>query len=143
MPDRRHTGHHARGPPAPLSGHDAADGQAWVLPAADPLTAAERVQPAASHAGTAARVRATSSPGARPGRFVAPARELPDIWSLLAIRIGRAQQPGGWRSRARTGRRAYTTSCVGAVSSDLPSQSLQRRDDAVLPRCRERCQPAL
>jgi nucleoside-diphosphate-sugar epimerase len=68
-----------------LGEHDDADGRAWVLPAADPLTGAEFVQLAASHAGTAARARATSKLAMRAaGLFIAPARELPDIWYQYA-----------------------------------------------------------
>ncbi|MBA2753588.1 MAG: NAD-dependent dehydratase, partial [Chloroflexia bacterium] len=63
----------------------AADGQAWVLPAAGPLTAREFFGLVFDAAGRSPRARAMSKPMARAvGLFVPPVRELPDIWYQTA-----------------------------------------------------------
>lgn len=62
-----------------------ADGQAWVLPAAAPLTGRQFVELAAAAAGTTARITVVSKPMMRlAGLFIPPARELPDIWYQYA-----------------------------------------------------------
>jgi len=64
-----------------LGSDDRADGQIWILPAAPPLTPREFIALAAEVAGTRCRVRRVSRTALRlAGLFVAPARELPDIW---------------------------------------------------------------
>ena len=62
-----------------------ADGQAWVLPAAEPLTARQFVSLAAEQAGTASSAQPTGKAMMRlAGLVLAPARELPDIWYQYA-----------------------------------------------------------
>lgn len=64
-----------------LGGDERADGGVWILPAAPPLTPREFVTLAATTAGTRSRVRRMPKTALRlAGLFVAPVREIPDIW---------------------------------------------------------------
>jgi nucleoside-diphosphate-sugar epimerase len=64
-----------------LGEHDAADGRAWIFPAAPPLTARALVEMVGRDLGRQVRLVVTSKPAMRlAGLIVPPARELPDIW---------------------------------------------------------------
>lgn len=64
-----------------LGVNDEADGQAWILPAAPPLTPRQFIAMAGTAAGKPARVRPVSKLMMRvAGLFIPPAREIPDIW---------------------------------------------------------------
>jgi nucleoside-diphosphate-sugar epimerase len=64
-----------------LAGDDRADGRAWILPSAPPLTARELVGLVAAELGRRVKLSVTSKPAMRvAGLFVPEARELPDIW---------------------------------------------------------------
>jgi len=64
-----------------LGERDEADGAAWILPAAPPLTARELVEHVERALGRPVKLSITSKLGMRAaGLFIPEAREIPDIW---------------------------------------------------------------
>jgi len=64
-----------------LGERDEADGEAWILPAAPPLTARELVQHVERALGRPVKLSLTSKLAMRAaGLFIPEAREVPDIW---------------------------------------------------------------
>lgn len=70
---------------AVLGASDGADGRAWVLPAAPPITARELVALIQQETGSPVKLSVTSKLAMRAaGLFIPEARELPDIWYQFA-----------------------------------------------------------